>query len=337
MKHGTYSALGASMLVAAVAGCQAPAPSDMTMQRGSQLLAAGSPKAAIPFLAQTIASRPDGPEPIALLALAYALDRQADRAILQAQQVHRPAGAPPGWETVAVGIAAMVQRRPADAQKSLERVLDTAGADSSLGQATMQWLALAQLLNGDRDQALETVQALAESPAMKPTAMLWAALIHAQGGRSQQASAALVQCAAAIVSRREPTLEGETGGQSTYDSAVAAVAAGEMGPAQERFLSLQQDALGPADTAVWLAMISGSYGDWPESRTMLKEACRSSSPPARGLANQLFGVVCALEDRPDSMIEHILAGQRALGRHQTPLYITEPPKPESVWFSDFMK
>jgi len=317
MKHGTYSALGASMLVAAVAGCQAPAPSDMTMQRGSQLLAAGSPKAAIPFLAQTIASRPDGPEPIALLALAYALDRQADRAILQAQQVHRPAGAPPGWETVAVGIAAMVQRRPADAQKSLERVLDTAGADSSLGQATMQWLALAQLLNGDRDQALETVQA--------------------QGGRSQQASAALVQCAAAIVSRREPTLEGETGGQSTYDSAVAAVAAGEMGPAQERFLSLQQDALGPADTAVWLAMISGSYGDWPESRTMLKEACRSSSPPARGLANQLFGVVCALEDRPDSMIEHILAGQRALGRHQTPLYITEPPKPESVWFSDFMK
>jgi hypothetical protein len=238
---------------------------------------------------------------------------------------------------VAVGIAEMVQRRPADAQESLEHVVDTAGAGSSLGQATMQWLTLAQLLNGDRDQALETVQGLAESEPMKATAMLWAALIHAQAGRSQQASESLVQCAAAIASRREPALGGEVSGQSTYDSAVAAVAAGEIGPAQERFLLLQQDALSPADTAVWLAMIAGACGDWPESRAMLKEACHSSSPPARGLANQLFGVVCALEDRPDSMIEHMLAGQRAMGRHQAPLYITEAPKPEPVWFSDFMK
>jgi len=309
----------------------------MTLQRGAQLLAAGSPKAAIPFLAQTVASRPDGPEPVALLALAYALDRQADRAILQARQVRRQNGSPPGWETVAIGIAEMVRHRPADAQTHLQRVVETAGPNDSLGQATRQWLTLAQLLSGQREEAIETLQGLAESPSMKATATLWAALIHAQAGRSKEASESLAQCAAAVAGRREPDVQGEGCGQALYDSAVAAVAAGEIGPAQDRFLSLQQDTLNASDAPVWLALIAGSCGDWSQSRAMLKEACHGGSGPSRGLANQLFGVVCALEDRPDSMIEYMLTGQRAMGRNQMPLYVTEPPKPDPVWFSDFMK
>jgi predicted Zn-dependent protease len=337
MRRGLRAALAATAVTAVLAGCQSPAPSNMTMQRGSQLMAAGSPKSAIPFLAQTIASSPDGPEPVALLALGYALDMQAERAILQARQVRRPAGAPPGWETVAVGIAEMVRRRPAEAEANLERVAATAPVDSPLGQAGRQWLALAQLLNGNRDQALESLEALAESPSMKTSAMLWAVLIHAQAGQSQQASDSLIQCAAMIAGPSEPVLRAEVSGQALYDSAVAAIAAGNFGSAQDRFLSLQQAEGSPSDTPVWLALIAGACGDWSGSRAMLKEACQSGLPPSRGLANQLFSVVCALEDRPDSMIEHMLAGQRTLGRNQFPLYTTAQPKPEPVWFSDSMK
>jgi len=65
-------------------GCQqAIPPSDLTLSRGSQLLAAGSPKSAIPLLSQTVISTPDGPEPMAMLSLAYALDLQPERAIAE--------------------------------------------------------------------------------------------------------------------------------------------------------------------------------------------------------------------------------------------------------------
>src|SRR5882724_9366299 len=105
-------------------GCQSTSKpalvgGDMTFQRGAQLLASGSPKSAIPFLTQTIASQPDGPEPLALLSLAYALDLQDQRAIMEAALVHRPDGSAPGWEFVAVGIAQMDMHQPNRAAATL--------------------------------------------------------------------------------------------------------------------------------------------------------------------------------------------------------------------------
>ena len=105
-------------LLAGGTGCQqqqaSPPPPGFAFDRGERFLAAGSPKSAIPFLTQTVTSTPDGPEPMALLSLAYALDLQPERAILQARKVRRPPGNH-GWEFVAVGIAKMTQHLPDEA------------------------------------------------------------------------------------------------------------------------------------------------------------------------------------------------------------------------------
>ncbi len=332
-------AAGLALLVLAggLAGCRLP-PSDMTMQRGSQLLAAGSPKSAIPFLSQTVASTPDGPEPLALLSLAYALDMQPDRAIAQARLVRTRPNQPPGWETVAVGIAEMVGRRPEAAEQTLQRVASATSPDMPIGQAARQWLALAQVLGGRREQAIETLQGLAEYPPMKASAMLWAVLIHSQAGQAKQSAEALTQCAAAIRIHDEPVPAGDLSGQALYDSAVATAAAGNLETAGTRFATLlQQQESGVADTPVWMALLAAARGEWPAARVLLKEACRNGSVRSRGLASQLFAVVCALEDRPDAMIEHMLGGQRLLGRSATPAYVLEQPKPEPVWFSDNLK
>jgi len=319
----------------ALSGCQLP-PTDMTLQRGSQLLAAGSPKSAIPFLGQTVASAPDGPEPLALLSLAFALDMQPDRAIAQAALVKRGPNQPPGWEAVAIGIAEMTRRQPEQAEGHLQRVVAAAPPDSPIGRAARQWLTLAQVLAGHRDQAVETLQSLAESAPMKASAMLWATLIHAQAGRSKQAAESLTQCAS-TVTRNDPVPVGDLSGQALYDSAVATAAAGDLDTAQARFAALQQQDPAAADTPVWTALLAAARGDWPAARALLKDASRTGTLRSRGLANQLFAVVCALEDRPDAMIEHMLAGQRLLGRNATPAYVVEQPKPEPVWFSDHMK
>lgn len=324
-------------LVLVLAGCQRPAPTDMTLQRGSQLLAAGSPASAIPFLSQTIASTPDGPEPIALLALAFALDMQADRAIAEAGLVHRSANSPPGWEVVAVSIAEMVQRRPGDAQANLARVVATAPLDTVIGQSSRQWLALAYLLGGDRDKALETLQELATVPSMKTSAMLWVVLIQAHAGRTPQASEALARCVTRIAMPGPSAPEGDAEGQALYDSAVAAMAARDFDTAQARFAVLVQKGEEDSDVPVWLALITVVRGDWHGAQALLREACSSGSRRSRGLANQLLSVAFAMEDRPDAMIEHLLAGQRLLGRNSSPNYVVEQPKPDIVWFSDHMK
>jgi tetratricopeptide (TPR) repeat protein len=324
-------------LAALLAGCQTPAPSDMTLQRGSQLLASGSPKSAIPFLTQTIASTPDGPEPLAMLSLAYALDMQDLRAISQARQIHARPDRAAGWEWVAIGIAEMIQQRPGDAEASLQRVVAGTGPENPTGLAARQWLALAQVLEGDRPKAIETLQALAEAAPMKTSAMLWTVLLHAQAGETQQASESLVKCAAAIARQGETVPAGELSGQALYDSAVAALAGGDLAGAQGRFQALQTAQGATADGPVWMALITGARGDWPASRAMLKEASQSGPSPSRGLASQLLSVVCAMENRPDAMIEHMLAGQRMLGRNQTPAYVVEQPKIEPVWLSDIIK
>lgn len=323
-------------LAATLTGCQTP-PSNMTLQRGSQLLAAGSPGSAIPLLSQTVVAVPDGPEPVALLSLAYALDQQPERAVGQAALVRRDAADPPGWELVAVGISQMVSRRPDLATNILGRVVACSSSDSPMGQASRQWLALALALKGEPDKAVETLQNLAECSFMQVTAMSWAVLIHSRSGQAEPSAQALSRCAAVIATRAQPVPAGELTGQALYDSAVAMVAAGNLETAQARFTSLREKGGDTADVPVWLALITAARGDWPTARTMLKDACTTGARPSRGLASELFSVVFAMEDRPDAMIKYMLAGQRLLGRHSTPSYSVEQPTPEPVWFSDSMK
>ncbi|MFI5380327.1 MAG: tetratricopeptide repeat protein [Tepidisphaerales bacterium] len=330
-------------LAAALAGCQQPVASNFTLQRGTQLLAAGSPKSAIPFLSQTIASTPDGPEPIAMLALAYALDLQGERAILQAREVHRPQGSPPGWELVAVGIAQMTLHRPADAVASLQRVVDQVPAESPISAAARQWLVLAQILKGDHAAADKSLQTLAQSSAMRPSATLWTALIDAYYGRAGQVTEDLTRCGKAVVSASgQQALTGSLVGaddQTMYDAAVAATAQGDLDTAQRLFAAVDKRSPEVCDASVWLALLAGTRprDDAQTTRSLLKQACQAGSMQSRGLANQLFSVVCALEDRPDEMIQSMLAGQRMLARHASPQSVVEQPKPEPVWFSDNMK
>ncbi|MGA2498347.1 MAG: hypothetical protein ABSH20_11435 [Tepidisphaeraceae bacterium] len=330
-------------LTAALAGCQQPVASDMTYTRGAQLLAAGSPKSAIPFLSQTIASTPDGPEPIAMLALAYALDLQGERALLQAREVHRPQGSPPGWELVAVGIAQMTMHHPADAVATLQRVVHEVPAESPMSAAARQWLVLACLLNGDREAADQSLRTMAGSPAMQSSALLWTALMNASTGRSAQVAENLVQCGKAVVSNSgRQALAGSLVGaddQTLYDAAVAATAQGDLDTAQHLFATIDKRNPDACDAPVWLALLAGARQreDSQTTRGLLKQACQSGSLRSRGLASQLFSVVCALEDRPDEMIQSMLAGQRMMSRHNSPQRIVEQPKPESVWFSDNMK
>jgi tetratricopeptide (TPR) repeat protein len=330
-------------LTLVLAGCQQPVASDLTFHRGAQLLASGSPKSAIPFLSQTIASSPDGPEPVAMLALAYALDLQPDRAILQANQVRRAKGVAPGWERVAVGIAEMTRHRPAEAIASLQQLLDNIPADSPLAPAARQWLVLAQILKGDHPQAEESLRALAQSPAMQPCAMLWAAIVHAYNGQNTSVAQDLAQCARVVVSASGQQALGRSlaaaDDQTLYDAAVAATAKGDLDTAQRLFATVEKRSPDACDAAVWLALLAGArpQEDPQAARGLLKQACLSGSMQSRGLANQLFSVVCALEDRPDEMIQCILAGQRMLGRNNSPQRVVEQPKPESVWFSDNIK
>ena len=327
-------------LIMTMAGCRQPVASDLTFHRGAQLLASGSPKSAIPFLTQTIASSPDGPEPVAMLALAYALDLQADRAILQANQVRRAKGAAPGWELAAVGIAEMTRRRPAEAVASLQRLLDNVPSDSPLAPAARQWLVLAQILKSDHAQAEESLRALAQSPSMQPCARLWAAIVHAYHGQNASVAQDLMQCAKVVVSDSGQQALGRSlaaaDDQTLYDAAVAATAKGDLDTAQRLFATVEKRSPDACDAAVWLALLAGARAqeDPQAARAMLKQACESGSMQSRGLANQLFSVVCALEDRPEEMIQCILAGQRMLGRNSSPLRTVDQPKPESVWGSD---
>jgi predicted Zn-dependent protease len=204
----------------------------LTFDRGAQLLASGNPKSAIPFLTQTVTSAPDGPEPVALLSLAYALDLQSDRAIREAALVRRPEGAAPGWEFVAVGIAQITANQPRTAAETLKQGLAKLEDHAPIAPAARQWLALSQILAGDDGAALETLQALAESPAMQTTTTSWEVMLHARRGRSTPASKALARCAALSANRSgELALrENLTGAdpQTLCDAAIAALAAGKL-------------------------------------------------------------------------------------------------------------
>jgi tetratricopeptide (TPR) repeat protein len=324
-------------------GCQSPAKpalvgGDVTFQRGAQLLAAGSPKSAIPFLTVTIASEPDGPEPLALLSLAYALDQQDQRAILEAGLVHRPDGMAPGWEFVAIGIAQMKQNRPKVAAVTLQRGLDSLGKNNPIACSAREWLVLAMLLDGQHREALATLEPISTSSKMRTSTLLWAALVQSYHGRKELAPAALEECAQSVVSDSgQSALQRDLKGaddQMLYDAAVAAMAVGNFETAEKLLEQLKADNPSGSDAGIWIAMIAGARGDWQSNRSLLKDACEKGSPTARGLANQLFSVVCAIEDRPDAMIDHMLIGQRSLGRSKLPVHPVDEPTRDKVWISD---
>jgi hypothetical protein len=336
MKMVIGSIFGLAFLLG-LAGCQQPArPPGFGLDRGAQLLAGGSPKSAIPFLTQTVASVPDGPEPMALLALAYALDLQHDRAILQASRVRRLPGTGPGWEAVAVGIARMTEDRPAEAVAALELV----GNDTPAAPAARQWCVMALLLGGNRAEAIHALETMSGDPALRTSATLWLTVIHAQDGHKDPAKAALECCAQTVVSvSGQMSLQDNldnADAQTLYDAGLAAMAKGDMARAQSLLLRVRERTLDTCDTTVWLALLGGVRDDWQTCRNRLAAACETGSAPSRGLAAQVFSVVCALEDRPASMIEYTLLGQRMLGRASEPAYIHEQAQPEPVWNSDKM-
>lgn len=260
---------------AALVGCQSIPPSDMTLDRGAQLLAAGSPKSAIPFLTQTVAATPDGPEPIALLALAYALDCQPERALAQAQLVHRAKGEAPGWEVLAVGIAHLSAGRYQEALVPLRQAAEQTPA-TARNQAALQWLALDQLLANQPEAALGTLKALGQNPALQPTALLWTVLIQAARNDTGAASAALVVCAKLLTpaSRLPITnyqLPKTVDDQTLYDAALAALANNDL-PASTRLFKLVVDHDPEAsDAPVWLALLATAREPWAAARAQLSE------------------------------------------------------------------
>ncbi len=328
-----------------LAGCQqapqAPqAPqADLTFQRGVQLLAAGSPRSAIPFFTQVIASAPDGPAPHALLSLAYALDLQRERAILQAAQAHRAQGEPPGWELVAIGIARMTQGQYEEAVQSLDRLVSASSQSSPMAISARQWLTLAILLKGDSPGALESLEPLIRSGSTRTTGLLWAVLIESHTGRSPQAGERLAEAARtiAVPDRYPQDMGGEVDDQATYDAAVASLAKGELPRAYQLFAALQQRSPKFSDAPVWLSLIAAAQGDWPLARSRLREACRKGSCRSQGLAKHLYSVVCAIDGKPDAAVQLVVVGQRLLGRSNLPLHVVKQPQSDVVWFSDVIK
>jgi hypothetical protein len=208
-------------------------------------------------------------------------------------------------------------------------------------QASGQWLIFSLVLNRDYPKALAVVKCLTRNPQMQTTALLWATVIQSEAGNSKAAADSLIQCAKLATNESGArALHGDlvaADDQARYDAAIAAIAAGDLETARKLFQIVRINTPLESDAPVWLALIAGANHDWEACRAGLKEACETGSTDSCGLANQLFGVVCAIEDRPDDMIDSVLAGQRLLGRNSTPAYIVDQPKPESVWFSDSMK
>jgi tetratricopeptide (TPR) repeat protein len=308
-----------------------------------QLLAAGSPTFAIPLFMQVITSSPDGPEPHAMLSLAYALDLQADRAIQEAREArrHRPANDPPGWEWVALGIAEMTQHRPAEALKHLEEVIAAAPRRSPIEWAARQWRTMALILGGDHDKAAASLGELIDYGSTRMTALLWATILHAQQRRTANASQSLIQAAIEASAGSGAKLDKDAPAgmddQSLYDAAVSCVGQGELAKGETLLGILRQRNPDAGDVPVWLALLAVVKGEWTAGQEQLKDACQVGSPQSRALANHLLGVVYALEDRPDLMIQSMVVGQRLLSTSSVPVHITSQPRRDAVWLSDSMK
>jgi tetratricopeptide (TPR) repeat protein len=277
-----------------------------------------------------------------MLSLAYALDLQADRAIQQAKETrrHRPANAPPGWEGVALGIAEMTQHRPAEALEHLEEVIAAAPRRSPIELAAKQWRTMALILANDQAKSAASLEELIDHGPTRMTALLWAVVMYSQQGQKAQALQRLTLAAQEAYGAAGLDLDKEAADlddQGLYDAAIATVARGDLAKGNLLFRILLQRSPDAGDAPVWLALLAGAGGDGTSARRQLRDACQAGSLKSQALANHLLSVVYALEDRPDMMIQSILAGQRLLCRGGLPAHIADQPKPDAVWLSDHMK
>lgn len=339
----------AAILIATVAGCIDPPlkqQDNLMLNRGVQMLAAGSPKSAIPILSQVIASEPDGPEPLALLALAYALDLQPEMALRQAQNVKRDpqAGGSPGWEYIAMGVAALTQHRYGEGVDYFRTVADSAEPSSPQGVAAVQWLVLGLLLKGDYHLASNTLDRWIRMDPNNLTAMIWQVLIHSRYGKGEWAARQLREIGTTILGehRYGPStpqkVDFENGdSQTVCDAGIAAMSEGNLPAAAKAFEALQARGANTCDAEVWLALIAAATDNWPQAKERIKASCEDGSKASRSIGYQIACVVCALENRPQDMIQNMLTGQRLQGRE---LQATQAPpvaQPDNVWMSDKMK
>ena len=324
-----------------VTGCNQQEHDDLTFRRGVLVLAAGSPKSAIPFFTQVIASSPEAPQPRAMLAMAYALDLQPDLAIRQAGLVRRDpkTDGPPGWECVALGIAAMSQHNPSRAADFFEKARSAAGTAADIKTNANQWLVLALLLKGDEGGALKVLRRFGRANETRTTALLWSVLIHGHNGRKTEAAKALSEVASEVVGqgrlRSLQTVDStKADDQDLCDAGIAAVGQGKLDRAERLFTALHQRNANARDAQVWLALLAVTQGNWNEVTDRLKTGCRKGPRLSRSLANDLFSIICALEDRPHAMIQHLLVGRRLAGQNRLRIHVPSKDKPDSVWFSD---
>jgi Tfp pilus assembly protein PilF len=332
-----------SGLLLFAAGCRQGSDC-LTFRRGVQMLAAGSPKSAIAPFSQVIASVPDGPEPHAMLAVAYALDFQPEPAVKHAAiaQSKRKKAEKPGWESVALGIVAASQYKPDEAISQFEQITTTAPDGSPLKAPAIQWTVLVLLQKGDPKAAGDLLAgsfAADGGAAGRTTALLWSVLIHGSQGNAAEATKAIREAAAQLMgaSRIRPIETAELASRSAQDLAEAGITAvqqGDLAKAQGIFAELNKRSPNAGDSLVWLALIDAAQGQWNSARDKLRSACQAGSTGSRGMANHLFSVVCALEGHPHDMIQHILVGQRLASRNQIPLPTPTEAKAEKVWFSD---
>jgi hypothetical protein len=198
---------------------------------------------------------------------------------------------------------------------------------------------MARLMNGEPSTACKALRELIGQPGMCSTSLLWMVLIEAHDGDAAVSSKILSLCAQGMVdaSGRHSVAANMTNAddQTLYDAGVAALAEGDPATAQ-RFLTQVQQTSDTSDAAVWVALITATH-DWQSARNQLTTACETGAPESRGLAHQLFSVICAMENRPESMIQHTLAGQRLLSRASNSRQPVDMPPREEVWKSDDIK
>lgn len=313
------------------------ARADLTLRCGVEALAAGSPKAAIPFLSQVVTSEPDAPEPRAMLAMAYALDLQSGLAVKQARLVRRDPKKvwSPGWECIAMGVAAMSRHNPSQAIAHFQAVRSAPGTVSSMKRAATQWLTLALLLNGDHKEALVELDRFARDKDAATTALLWSVLIHGHKGNSPEAAKALRKVASqAIGQGRLGLLQDidltKADDQDMCDAGIAAIRQGQPAKAHTVFMALHRRSANACDAQVWLALLAATEGKWLLVRDNLKAGSKEGPLRSRGLACQVFSVVCALEGRPQAMIQRLLRARRLETPSRLRIQVPEKPKADSV-------
>jgi len=263
-----------------------------------------------------------------MLAVAYALDLQPDAAVKHVRLVRGSAETDgrPGWEDIALAIACMLQDRPQEAVVHLQRPLSAAPRGPGVRAAAHQWLTLALLLGGDCQAAQTSLSDRAgdaKSPAARTTALLWSVLVHGYRRKGPEATMALSKVGAHVLGqRRAKSIEfkdvTKADDRDICDAGMAAIRDGDLARAEAMFAVLHGRNANACDSQVWLALISATRGQWSRLRERLKNACEEGPIGSRGLSNQLFSVVCALEGRPRDMVHHLLAGCRLAGRNRLP-------------------